>query len=196
MQELVKALGVFLGRDLFFVLGGVAVLVAFLGLPPKELPTPYAVVLAGFAYVVGFVTQELFSIARVVTTAPIFQPGRFTRWLYYRHRQERWVQPGEFDLEKARERIDEALEATRSRYERIVVLKQLGTTMGSSLIVSGVVVLLRSLWLHHDVGLPEPRCLGAISLGLGCVLLLLSRIQALNQMKVLEIFANRGRPAA
>ncbi len=83
MNELVKALGRFIRRDLVFIFGGASVMISFLCYYGKwdstpKIPEPsslWIVFGVGIAYFIGYAIQDGSSLTPFVTTDPN-DPGR------------------------------------------------------------------------------------------------------------------------
>jgi hypothetical protein len=93
MDEFVKALRHFIFRDAVYIVGGSGVIASrlyrFHRLPTAELPVAVYALLAGMAYFVGWAVQDVASIVRVVSTAPL-TPGRVTNRLYFLFTRQKW----------------------------------------------------------------------------------------------------------
>jgi len=107
--ELPKNIRQFIVRDLVFLTGGGSVLTSFLycfdRLPRKETPVAFYLLGAGVAYVIGCALQDLFSIARIVTTGPVPRPGKFLQFIYRSFTGEEWTDLERFDPSEARQAI-------------------------------------------------------------------------------------------
>ncbi len=73
MDELIKALGRFVARDLVFIVGGSTVILStvysFGRLSAVDLSVPYYLLGAGFSYVLGYAIQGLFGLTPILTMA-------------------------------------------------------------------------------------------------------------------------------
>jgi len=152
MDELVKAVRHFIMRDVIFVLGGSVILISFVYLfhalghatPDLEkIPNVLYLLGAGFAYFIGYVIQDLFCLTPLLTVN-YPEPNRLIRFLYHQHERKPWepIKDDDFD------RLDAQLlilgtgnEYLRANLERIISLKQIGTTMVPCCLVSDVFIL-------------------------------------------------------
>ena len=145
--ELPKSVREFLVRDLIYIIGGGCILVSFLyrfdRLPGERTPVAFYLLGTGVAYVLGCAAQDLFSIARFVTTGPVVKPGRFIRYIYRRFTGEQWGELKGFEPSEVRQAIRSVLkedEARAAHYERAIGGMILATTMAPcTLICSGLV---------------------------------------------------------
>ncbi len=150
MDELVKAVSRFLYRDALFILGGSSVILSILylldSLPQKEPPVPVYLLGAGFAYVVGYMIQDSFSILRLVTTADYFKPNPFLEKVVGRFEFRKWETIEKFDRDAVRFEIDAHASAdAKARDQRTVSLMQIGTTIGPCWLVSFAFLFLRAV---------------------------------------------------
>src|SRR2546425_8762342 len=153
MGELVKAINQFIYRDLVYVFGGGLVLLSafyastrFSFHELKDIPTPIYILAAGFAYVLGYMLQDLFSVLQVVTTTYRFEPWPILKCIYERfeHQPWPWESVPQFDPAAAFRKISNAgSEHERKEVERIISLMVVGTTMGPCCLISVVPLLIR-----------------------------------------------------
>lgn len=187
MGELVKALKHFVTRDLVYLVGGGAVLSSFLylfdRLPLGAISTPLALLGAGISYVVGYAIQDGFSLTPLVTTQFLPKPPPLVQWLYQRFTHREWKAIGE-DLELAE--WNDAIATTDddwrvANYQRLITLKQVGTTGGSNGLVASVLLAIKAFL----TGAPFDIALAAGGLGLSVLLLGLGWIKAAQQTEFL-----------
>ncbi len=137
MNDLVKAISRFLGRDLPYIIGGVSLIlsleVAFGVRIVRDLSTAHLVFVGAIGYVVGYAVQEFVSLSPIVTTAFRIVPNRFLKWSY-----RRWSREIELKIDAALDyhalyyRMQSELSPDRlAALERIIVLKTFGTSVGS-----------------------------------------------------------------
>jgi len=154
--ELPKSVRDFLFRDLIYIIGGGCVLVSFLyrfdRLPDERTPIAFYLLGAGLAYVLGCAAQDLFSIARFVTTGPVVKPGRFIRCIYRRFTGEQWREIEEFEPSEVKRAIRSVLkkdEARAARYERAIGGMILATTMAPCTLISSALIFW-SVWVSRS----------------------------------------------
>lgn len=142
----------FIYRDVAFILGGSIVLasVAYcfdLWNPNnalRELPIPYVILFAAFAYVVGYAVQDIGGVIGVSNTAVFLIPCFLDKYLYKRFTRMDWADVDfgnslEFEIDMGRRNIPPR---TLQALERIVSLKVIGMCIGACLLVSALFVLL------------------------------------------------------
>lgn len=146
METLIKAFERFLYRDLTFITGGAIEIAAFLHLyccAPllPELSGASLFLWAAIAYVLGYVTQEFFTLIRIVRTQAKKPPCGCVLWLFrcWERRSRDWkpLPSREYDAAKLWLFGESAPARLRDEYERIESLKQLGTAIGPCLVVAG-----------------------------------------------------------
>jgi len=153
MDEFVKAFRHFITRDVIYVIGGSCIVVSFLyafdRFHTADMPIAIQLFVAGVSYVLGYAAQEAFGLLRVTSTEHQPNPPSLVLWLFRRFTHKTWTPIDAATYESASATVaqrtsdigDEAL----SRLDRIIVLKQVGTTMGACGAVSSVVVGMRAL---------------------------------------------------
>jgi hypothetical protein len=134
VNELVRALNRFVGRDLVYVVAGAAVVLTFLyvfGRLPKsgsEWPTAVYFLAAGIGYIVAYTIQDGCSVLRLVSTAPPYTAWSPLRWMYRRFTREIWEDiPLGFTFDRAAANIPERQTV---EFGRNIMLMQIGTTGG------------------------------------------------------------------
>jgi hypothetical protein len=173
MNELAKVFSNFLGRDLVYIFSGMILLLVACRIFPPACEVPQLQTLdgspiwiafaAGVAYATALAVQELSCIFRITSTALEDEPCAFTQWLFERYQHRRWNpikdkkdNNGTFDAFEAERRIDRCkCERVVATYERLIALMQVGTTLGPSLFLSGLVLLVwilmcRPAWTNGD----------------------------------------------
>ena len=141
MDELVKTLKDFITRDLLYVVGGGTVGLAFCYLFEVTLPpspsTAATLLAAGIAYGVGYAIQDGLSLTPIVTTAPVVDPGLVVRFLYQRFARTGWVAIDRETFNLAQEAFTTiASDRDYAQWNRIVSLKHIGSTLGTSGLVA------------------------------------------------------------
>lgn len=146
MDELVKALKDFITRDLLYVVGGGTVGLSFCYLFQVQVPptpsTAMALLAAGIAYGIGYAIQDGLSLTPIISTAPVVSPGPIVRSLYRRFMGDDWtsIKPNEFsEAQEAFTTI--ASDRDYAQWNRIVSLKHIGSTLGSSGLVAAVLLV-------------------------------------------------------
>ncbi len=192
MNELVNSLRRFLARDAVFILGGSAVILSFCYAFDRawilDMPKPLYFVAAGFAYVVGYALQDVACLVRLVATASFFEPWPLLKKIYRRYTHTDWVPVARFDTELAWLQIERAAaqgnlpESSVVRFERLVVLKQVGTTLGPCCLVScGFLVYRASVF--HD---PFDIALTVAELLFGAGFVVLGWLKAIQQIELMH----------
>lgn len=149
MNEFTKDLGIFLSRDVMYIIGGTSFLlsVAFAfgisyTLIISEPVTIYAAIfIFGIAYCLGYMNQELLSLTMIVTTRHIAKANRILCWLYRLHTNTQWESidaPTDLDLIILRKfyKPEELKEL-----DRIISLKHIGSAVGSNWFISSLILI-------------------------------------------------------
>jgi len=153
-----EAIGIFkdfIYRDIFYIVGGISVIYSFIFCfqVPTFTVSGYIIIYVIFiSYVIGYVLQEIFSIIGLVITA-FYKPGKFIIWFANRFsKSESWgkiPEPNSVDLSILRKCLDEHCTGiTRKRINRTINLKQVGSSMGSSMFTT--CIFLFGGWIHND----------------------------------------------
>jgi len=172
MNELVKALKNFIVRHIIYIVGGAFVILSFLYLLDQRCilqklskidiiqrtPTVILYVVGiGLAYVIAYSIQEIFCFLGLARTALYSQdsPHRVTQFLYKRYMHRPWESPGTFDPDEAWVTINrEVSKNNMDDLERRTYLMQISTTIGSCGIVSGIILLMKSLGCELHIIVP------------------------------------------
>ena len=151
IKEIFGTLKDFIYRDLFYVVGGISVLLS--ATFAFDIPITYkgwtGVYITLLGYVVGYTLQEIVSIIGLVTTS-YKQPNAFIKWIGKRFSpSECWesLPPVEkLDLAELRNCLDKHCnESCKSRINRTINLKQVGSSMGSSLLITTIILILAAI---------------------------------------------------
>lgn len=140
MDELVKIIGNAITRDLIYIIGGSVISASSLysfGLLniPGEMPIGLQLLSAGIFYVLGYAAQEAFCLTGLVRTEHTATPPAVALWFYHRFTSKDWEPISierhaaatlAIDSEKVR-----LSERAKQKLNRIVMLKQVGTTMSA-----------------------------------------------------------------
>jgi len=153
IEAIIKSFTSFLYRDVMFVLGGSAIITSWLykydRIPSGEPSVAAYILTAGFAYAVGYAVQDIFTIFRIVRTKAGMAPSPFGKFLYrlFERRNVEFEKFSNQEYEKAKEWLyrDNKVQRFRADYERIESLKQVGTTLGLCIAISGVILFLKYL---------------------------------------------------
>lgn len=168
-NELLNALGRFLTRDIVFILGGsstiLTVIYAFqnenskflkfllAAMKPTESAASNGLFLwaIGLAWVLGYVAQESFGLLHIST--PHFPPiyNGILRRLFKRLTFHDWRGDIAQPLPASRTQIlAKASEQQYKELERIVTLKMVGTTIGPTCVICGL-ILLPKAWQGNEI---------------------------------------------
>ena len=147
MSELIKIFKDFISRDIIYIFGGSSVIISFMyyynQLNISNLSTFEYVFLCAFGYVIGFIIQETLSMVGIITTAH-FKPGKIVKYFYRLFTKSEWEDIIGLDqVEKQLAFYEKAPERIITQIERIITLKHIGTTIGSSFLVSSVILLFK-----------------------------------------------------
>ena len=190
MDEILKGLRHFIARDLIYVIGGGAVVSAFLylfnRLPASSDSWVLFGLLAGLGYFVAYALQDSLSLTPLITTTYVKNPNRFVRWLYERFTHETWSTIT-VELDEARERI--ADEGQLARLERIVTLKQVGTAGGPCIAMCSILFFAR-WWLHQE---SFDLVVAIVGVVLGSVLICLGWLKGAQQAQFVAKHGSRFR---
>jgi hypothetical protein len=191
MDEFFKILRHFLTRDLVFLIGGGAVVAAFLyrfnRLPqPRDHLAAY-LLLAGISYVVGYALQDGSHIIHLVNITTPRELGCLGKCLYNsftRDKNKKWTDIKiDFDFDKARAAITKKRDI--AQFERIVTLKQVGTTGGPCALMAAGLLLWKWLTCTGPQEALFERDTAIAAFLLGLILLALGRIKAAQQAEFL-----------
>ncbi len=151
VKEVFGALKDFIYRDLFYVVGGTSVLLsttfAF------DIPINYegwiGVYLAIFGYVVGYALQEIVSIMGITTTT-YPKSYNLVKWFGRRFApSEDWESlplVENIDLSVLRKCLDQHCgESCQKRINRTINLKQVGSSMASSLLATTAILIVAAI---------------------------------------------------
>src|SRR5262249_5341654 len=131
---------------------------------PDTWRTPTYLLAAGIAYIVGYVAQDVASISRVVTTAPVQQPWRVMQSVYLRFKQTKWKPVGDIDTlyKRQAEWERESAKGNAPDYERTILLMQVGTSGGPCALVCAVLLIVKLCFFEHDVLVDTALLVGAV----------------------------------
>jgi len=187
MGELPRNVREFIVRDLVYIVGGGMVIMSFLyrfdRLPDKDTPLACWLLVAGVAYVVGNAVQDIFSISRIVTTAPVVKLGKWGSRIYRRFTNEVWVDISNFDPDQTRRAIRSLRKKDcgyAAEYERVVSGLILAATMTPCMFISGLLVSWRWFVSRDQFDL----WLGAVAVILTFGLFMLVRIRAAQMARI------------
>jgi hypothetical protein len=194
VTKLIQTFERFIFRDAMYVIGGLSVVGSFwylFGEPLEKAVDPMIKLYVVFvAYIVGYAVQELFTIFHFTTTV-YRKPNKWIAWLGNRFAGGgTWYEMPkreEVDVEELWLCVDKHCPSrTSQRIDRIVNLKHIGATLGSSLFITAVFLGLKASdgWDRLNVAL----AVGALTLSL--ILMHVSWIKATQQAK-LELQVNK-----
>lgn len=190
MNELVKSLRHFVVRDIVFMIGGGIVISSFFYVFPELRPKhdDHVVVflfIAGLSYVIGYGIQDGANWLGLTKVAPAHKLScALTKHAYKRITGEEWADIiKEVNFREA-ERCIDADNAEGVRLERIIGLKQVGTTVGPCCFVASIAIVVG----HWDSFGGEGQDIALVISGIvfGVLLIMLSRAKAAEQGKMLE----------
>lgn len=182
MDEILKSFRNFLFRDFFYIVCGGLIFrasreIGEIELRPLSGDTLFdGILLAGLAYAVGYLNQEVWSQTRFVTTARGQRYGRILRFLYRRHTFQDWADVPTVSHEHIRDALSE------DEYNRILNHKLVGASMGSALLTTSILLVVA--YFVHWAGLLLGLAL--LSVILGCAFVLLAWVKTMQQCKYLS----------
>ena len=152
MSDLVRAFERFIGRDLVFILAGTMVFICIgrIICPQRSLREfvrfengdwVWIVPAVGFAYIVGYAVQELFSLLRVSSTAIEVKPRCFEKRLFkwYHCREGEFGPDGGLLAQIRLQRF--AKKSFAAHVERMTYLMQVGTALGPASVLGGALLI-------------------------------------------------------
>lgn len=161
MEILEKSLNKLLTRDIFYIIGGVSIILAFLFYFDKfsfnnKIEYYTVILILLISYVIGYLTQEFLSLFRIVrTTLPKYVMS-IDRILYKIFTGLECISPKEGktkDTEKNNYQIlDTDLQGVFLKgkdleklyyHKRIIDLKQIGSTIGSNWLICSIIIFLK-----------------------------------------------------
>jgi hypothetical protein len=184
MDSIIKALQQFLTRDVLYILGGGSVIVStslYWGVTlPSKLESPVALFVAGIAYVIGYIIQEVVSLTPILTTSH-FTPNKFITFIYKKFTNH------SLDIKEAVtnntafvELYPNLSERQVQQIERTITLKHVGATMGSNWLVSSIFLIL----LAVDLGTKPMVFIAVTALFCSLFLLLMAWVKGAQQMQM------------
>ena len=151
MEVLISVLRKFLTRDLTYLVGGGAVLLAFLHMYDKVDRVPSTGILVAFpivlAYVTGYSIQEIFTLLHFTRTrANVKKANCYAKWLFrvFERKPSNWEPNRSDEYEEAKEWLYRKGTPQRRRddHERREFLKQVGTTLGPCFLITALILFL------------------------------------------------------
>ena len=186
MGAIITALRDFIARDLMFLFGGSMVLASLIySFSSLDTLTSNGIVLAliaGVAYVLGWVIQDVFCILGLVRVSPYESPKRFYRYLYKRLLGKKWVSInlGTESLANRKVRVYEsASERNLIEIERFISLKQVASTISPSSLLASVILMYRYFGTCREC--TQDLLAAIVLLIIGIFLIPLNRIKAAQQ---------------
>ena len=155
-EAIQKSVTYFFGRDFIFIIGGSVVILSFFYAFDKisflNLHWFYLIIGAGISYVVGYAIQDFLSIFRIVSTVSPNNVGPITRFVFRLFTRAKWKPiPKKFNpMDKYFEFVDLAPPKLFVELQRIVTLKQIGTTVGPCLIISSILIAVK-IFIFKDI---------------------------------------------
>jgi len=159
MNELAKSLSKFLNRDLMYIIGGVSFFISCLFFAEIKLEKIYNIssnyivtlYFIGISYIIGYMNQEILSLTPLLTTNKV-KPNKFLKWLYQKFTNStlnEWKSITDYtaDIITIRNHYkDESL----AEIERIVILKQIGSAIGSNWLLSSMILFIKYFATNHN----------------------------------------------
>jgi hypothetical protein len=150
VESVLRHLGATIIRDIIYIIGGSTILLTFLylykRLPNGPIDIFYKVYFMALSWMTGFAVQEIFSTLRIVTTS-YKKPGKILiimlRLFTTGGRWDKLPSVDNIDIHKIDLCIDKHSDTkTWNRIERIISLKMVGSTMGSSLLITSILLFI------------------------------------------------------
>ncbi|MCK5272143.1 MAG: hypothetical protein KAJ52_06180 [Sedimentisphaerales bacterium] len=187
MNELLKALKQFVTRDIIYIIGGSAILFSFTYCfnikITKNMPLIIQLFGIAMSYVIGYVVQELFCFmhcTRIYCSS--FNPNGLIKKLYERYTRMEIGEITKIDnIEADIEIYKHPTKNVIGIYERIITLKQVGTTIGPCLLFSSIFTLIHIFTNGSSVGFDV--ALICCSITLGVILIFLGWFKYIQQCK-------------
>lgn len=148
MTDIIRSLGKFFYRDVFFIVSGLIIISSARQLielkvkPVWDGETVGVLFIVAMAYAIGLLNQELCSQLPFIKTCTHRQYNRFLRGIYRRHMGEKWEY----------RHLDAKSLAEDPDYQRTVNLKQIGSALGSGLLTSSIIIEVAAVW-KDSIGL-------------------------------------------
>lgn len=179
-------------RDLAFIIGGTSLLLCLSYCFPSvkdyafgsDMSGPEYLLLAGGAYVLGYLAQEVLSILFCgwVTTSTEIKPSKCLKWAHkrYTHVELDWTKLPDYDEDDATIYINTTKsERNQADYERMTAHLVMCMTIGSCWILGGCILMGRILFVRNW----HVLLFGFAMLCLGCCLVFLGRLKAVQVKK-------------
>lgn len=204
MEDIAKAAGKFITRDIFYVLSGLYILTALEQIDVLDVRQLFGgfsseainlILLLGSGYVLGFAVKELFAFCHITIEAHDFQPSWLDKRLWELHQRKPWSQPESFDVNQAYRELEKEGPLVRDRYQRTSDVVHVCSSAGTALTLCGILALIRIIYdlLTCTSQGPQRLVVGILSFMLGIVLVRMSRFQTMRRMKALSACIDRKR---
>lgn len=158
----------------------------FFGIRPSEKMSTIEIFLSiGSAYVIGYALQEAFSLTPLLTTGH-FQPSRFVMHIYKRFsnlKETPNINYSYSSLEAFLTLYPKLSQAEVGQLERTINLKQTGSAMGPSWMVSSAIIALKAL----KTGEAFDIVLASVLMLFACILLLIAWVKGVQQMHMFHV---------
>ncbi|TCL08452.1 hypothetical protein BXY66_0489 [Shimia isoporae] len=155
MEQIANSLGKFVYRDLLYVIAGLICLTAYAWTyqptPPENLPLQ-ELTFGGIAYVVGFVSQEIFSVLQIVCLREVSVPSKAWSIFNLAAKLDQSVLKGMTQQQLLEAKVcyrsqADIPELTRSQISRYIILKDIAGKFGSALLMSALIQIPYLLWM-------------------------------------------------
>lgn len=195
MGAFVTALRDFIFRDLVFLFGGSIVLAsllyAFSSLETATSNTLILVLLAGVAYVLGWVIQDLFAILGMVIIKPYHSPANLYLRLNKALLGDDWetINQSSESLRDRKVRVyEKASQRSLTEIERFISLKQVAATISPSSLLASLILFIRYFATNCDCTIDLMAAI--VLLVLSLLLVPLNRIKAAQQAQYIWRLSN------
>lgn len=145
MDELGKALGYFITRDIFYSVGGILIAHPVLAILPEDATSGWGILLLLVAaYPIGYVAKEIFEALGFIVTGELYSKGPMSKWmkkvaewLWSIHHEEDWREEfGRHDLIHYHFLSGDPTDWQRARILRSAFLVHMAGIMGSSFVLT------------------------------------------------------------
>jgi hypothetical protein len=192
MSELFKPFGRFISRDVPYIVGGGSILMSLVIVlnlkAPLDVNVGVQLFVAGIAYVVGYTVQEVLSLTPLVNTSICIKPSPLMQSIYERWTRQEWVMRSDLDYQSLYDQLYATLSAEKlAAFDRVVMLKHIGTAVGSSWLFVGTCLLIGASFQNSMPLL----ILGLLAMFFSLALLLTGWLQAMQMINMVPAILNQ-----
>ena len=183
INEIIKSLEQFITRDLTYITGGSTIIISFFYCYDynygNKIQMIFQIYAIAISYILGYVFQELFCFLHITrTNCSLYNPGWLVRKIYKLYVRKDLGKIKTFDqLEYEIKILQHSSKDVVGEYQRIITLKQIGTTIGPCLVIASIFICIRVIRTKSIIDI----ILLLQSLGIGMILISLGWLKLAQQ---------------